>query len=296
MAHKDYPVPASHGNGASAPVRPVTVNPEAIAEAIIARAEGHSHDEQLNVARALGPLPFARSETLAALVRDSYPAARPRSSAPSSPFPLLPDTLAFLSALLDRIAPKLVVEFGSGESTRVFASWVADHDSRLISIEHDKGWVAEVEQQLTPQQRESVTVMHRPLQLVREGLRQFLSYRFLDQIAGDIGKAQLILIDGPHISGREMVQYFAMANASPGAIIVVDDFRHYSVREILLGVPPALAACFAGEAIAENSHGLFVLQCLKRPPKAKIPALGVRPILRSYWRSLRDIRTYGTGE
>jgi predicted O-methyltransferase YrrM len=270
----------------------------AIAEAIIARVEGHSHDEQVNSSRALGPLQFPRSETLTALVRDTYPSPDAVSSRgqAGNPYPLLPDTLHFLSALLDRTSPEVVLEFGSGESTRMFATWAAKHGARLVSVEHDRRWVDEIAQQLSPVQREAVKMVHAPLRQIRRGLRQFFAYGFLDQLALDVERARLVLVDGPYISGRELVLYFVLSHSRPGALIVVDDFRHYSVREMLLGIPKPLASCFAGEPIHENSHGLYVLQCLKQPPKAKIPNLGVRPILRSYWRSLRDSRRYGTGD
>lgn len=273
-------------------------SPQQIAEAIIARAEGHSHDEQVNSSRAQGPLPFPASEALTRLVRHTYPSLTAGSSSgrPGNPYPLLPDTLQFLAALLDRTSPELVLEFGSGESTRMFAAWAAENGARLISVEHDRRWVAQIAQQLSPVQRGAVTMVHAPLRQVRRGLRQFFTYGFLDQLAADLERAQLVLVDGPYISGRELVLYFVLSHSRPGAVIVIDDFRHYSVREMLLGIPEPLASCFAGEPIAENSHGLYVMQCLKQPPEARIPNLGVRPILRSYWRSLRDHRVYGTGD
>lgn len=280
---------------------PIAIDAKAIAEAILARAEGHHHDEQVSTARrgrALDPLPFAPSSHLMDLVQACYPkdsaSARARAA---NQYALMPDTLDFLSALLDRLSPKLVMEFGSGESTRLFAEWAAPHNARLISVEHDRSWVAEVVQRLNAPQRDAVKVIHAPLRPTRRGLRQFLTYRFLDQLAADVGQADLMLLDGPHISGREVVQYFVLSHCRPGAVVVIDDFRHYSVREMLIGVPPALASCFAGVPIVENSHGLYVLECLKEPPRATpVPNLGVKSILRSYWRSLRDFRNYGTGD
>jgi predicted O-methyltransferase YrrM len=264
-------------------------------------AQGHFHDEQLHLARAMGPLPFARSEALQALVNDCYPslangAARSARAASANIYALMPDTVDFLAALLDRLGPELVVEFGSGESTRLFAAWVAEHHARLVSVEHDRGWVADVAGRLTAEQREAVTMVHAPLRPVRRGLRQFLTYRALDQLAADVARAGLFLLDGPHMSGREVVLYFVLSHCRPGAIIVIDDFRHYSVREMLVGIPAPLASCFAAVPLAENSHGLCVLQCLHQPPAVRVPNLGLRPVLRSYWRSLRDYRAHGTGD
>ncbi|HEX3694847.1 MAG TPA: class I SAM-dependent methyltransferase [Polyangia bacterium] len=293
-------VPAAPTTVAGAPARSnsAPVDARKLAEAIVARAEGHFHDEQLGMARAMGPLPFSSAPDLQALVSACYPStdrpsARPRSE---NQYALMPDTLDFLQALLDRTAPKLILEFGSGESTRLFADWASTNDARLVSVEHERSWVDEVARRLRPEQRQAVTMVHAPLRPVRLGLRQFLTYRFLDQLAAQVAQADLLLLDGPHISGREAVLYFVLANTRPGKLIVVDDFRHYSVREMLIGIPPALAGCFAAVPLPENSHGLYVLQCLRQPAATKVPNLGVRPILRSYWRSLRDFRVYGTGD
>src|SRR5258708_37252801 len=150
----------------------------------------------------------------------------------------------------------------------MFAAWGAEHGSRLVSVEHDRRWVAEIAGQLSPAQRSAVTMVHAPLRQIRRGLRQFLSYGFLDQLASDLEQARLVLVDGPYISGRELVLYFVLSHSRPGTVIVIDDFRHYSVREMLLGIPQSMASCFAGEPIQENSHGLYVLRCLQQPPEA----------------------------
>ncbi len=175
-------------------------------------------------------------------MRDSYPLPNSISGRghPGNPYPLLPDTLHFLTALLDRISPEVVLEFGSGESTRMFAAWAAEHNARLVSVEHDRRWVAEIAGQLSPAQRSAVTMVHAPLRQIRRGLRRFFSYGFLDQLASDLERARLVLVDGPYISGRELVLYFVLSHSRPGTVIVIDDFRHYSVREMLLGLARSL--------------------------------------------------------
>lgn len=261
-----------------------------------AATEGY-HRQRPNLIRAREPLPFGPSADLASLVQDCHPAPGTPSARlrPVNDYALMPDTLDFLSALLRRLAPKLIIEFGSGESTRLFAEWSVAHDARAISVEHDRTWVADVKRQLTPPQQQVVRMVHAPLRPIWRGLRQFLTYRGIDCLAADAGPAELFLLDGPHVSGREPVLYFALSHCQPGAVIVVDDFRLYSVREMLIGVPPPLAACFAGLALSENSHGLYVLQCIRKPRVTAPPILGLRPVLRSYWRCLRDFRAYGTG-
>lgn len=259
---------------------------------------GGYHRQRPNLVRALGPLPFRSSPDLEALVKVCYPApdAPSARARPVNDYALMPDTLDFLAALLAQRTPELVVEFGSGASTRLFVEWCVAHGARVISVEHDRSWAADLQAQLTPPERRAVTILHAPLRPTWQGLRQFLTYRGIDRLAADIAPAGLFLVDGPHVSGREPVLYFVLSHCRPGTVIVIDDFRLYSVREMLMGVPPTLASCFAGVALPENSHGLYVLQCIKKPPATEPPLLGVLPILRSYWRCLRDFRTYGTGD
>ncbi len=240
---------------------------------------------------------FVASPDLSSLVQEGYATARDRAGADGSknPYALLPDTLEFLSVLLERLSPKVIVEFGSGESTRLFAAWAATHGARLCSVEHDRGWVDQVQRRLDDRQRAVTRVVHSPLSVQLRGLRTFLTYRSIREIAPEVGEADLLLLDGPHPSGREVVLYQVLARCKVGATIVIDDANHYSIRDMLRAIPPPLARCFAGEPIEDNSHGLVVLRCVHPPIGAEIPTIDLRAIARSYWRCLRDLRQHGTG-
>jgi hypothetical protein len=244
------------------------------------------------------PLPFAQTPEHDAFVRRLYAEAQRRTAGASSPNPyaLLPDTLGFLGLLLEEQKPSQVVEFGSGESTYVFAKGLAASGGRLVSVEHDRGWVGEVERRLTPETRAAVRMVHAPLRPSRRGARLFLSYSGLEGLRDEVAGAQLFLLDGPHMSGRELVLQFVLSNCPAGALVVVDDFRHYAVRDMLLGIPAAQAACFAGAGIDENAHGLFVLRCLRTPVAAQASPVSARAVAQSYWRCLRDFRQYGLGD
>ena len=124
----------------------------------------------------------------------------------------------------------------------------------------------------------------------------FLTYRSVDGFAADVAKANLLLLDGPHVSGREVVLYQVLSSCRVSSTIVIDDANHYSVRDMLRAVPSRLAACFAGEPIVDNSHGLYVLRCVRSPMVASIPVIDLRAVARSYWRCLRDFRQHGTGD
>jgi predicted O-methyltransferase YrrM len=248
--------------------------------------------------RGTGALPFARSESLHSLICSALAVAaevEPTLPPASNPCALQPDTLAFLNELCERLSPKVIVEFGSGASTLCFARWASDHGSQLVSVEHDRGWFEEIRTRFTDGQRAATDLRHAPLHLVSSGLRGFLTYERMDGIVPNLRSAQLILVDGPHIAGREAVLYAVLSSCVPGAIVVLDDYKHYAVRDMLITVAPSLSACFVGEEIEQNSHGLYVLRCERSPVPTTPPRLGPLPTLRSYWRCFRELWQYGTG-
>jgi predicted O-methyltransferase YrrM len=259
---------------------------------------GRFHLEATHRNGGIAPPPFRPSESLHDLIRSALTGAL-REGAPLPPATnlcaLQPDTLAFLGELLNRLSPETIVEFGSGASTICFARWASEHGARLISIEHDRGWFEETASRFTDQERAATDLRHAPLGLVQSGLRLFLTYQRMDQIFDQPRERQLVLIDGPHWSGREAVLYTVLSSCTPGTIVVLDDYRHYAIREMLLNVAPPVAACFVGEGIEDNSHGFYVLRCERSPDVAKPPRLDVLSTVRSYWRCFRDFRQYGTG-
>ncbi len=97
---------------------------------------------------------------------------------------------------------------------------------------------------------------HAPLRLQRRGFREFFTYSSLKQLVFEIRRADLFLLDGPHMSGREDVLYFVLCHCHVGATIVIDDLRSYSIGEMIETLPPHLSPCFAIEVIDDNSHGL----------------------------------------
>jgi len=241
-------------------------------------------------------LPFARDESFTTFVADTYVQAQGSAKAlgaPSAnPYALRPDALSFLHELLSAIRPRRVVEFGSGESTRVFAEWCESGRGSVISIENDLRWIKVLEDSLAPEARRSVTFVHAPLALSIRGLRVFLTFRGVGSFMPYIRDAAFIFLDGPQASGREAVLYEVLNHASVGATIVLDDFNLYFLRDMLAHVPRDLAAGFVGSAIEGNSHGLYVLRCVAERAHADIPAIGAVEILQSCWRSLRDFVTY----
>jgi hypothetical protein len=118
----------------------------------------------------------------------------------------------------------------------------------------------------------------------------------LDQLLFEVRRADLFLLDGPHVSGREDVLYFVLCHCRVGATIVIDDLRLYPIGEMLETLPARWAECFVLKVIDDNSHGLGVLRCVSAPAAARLPTPSFRSVLRSYWRCFLDYRRYGTGD
>ena len=61
---------------------------------------------------------------------------------------LSPDAMAIILADLQERTQPHIVEFGCGQSTIVFASWVRNHGGRITSYEHDAAYADAVKKQL----------------------------------------------------------------------------------------------------------------------------------------------------
>jgi len=254
------------------------------------------HAEHLERRRGLTLPQFASDPSLTTLAAKASAVPDGDRSINPNPYALQSDTLTFLRGLLELTAPRSIVEFGSGASTKLFARWASQHDRSVTSVEHDRRWVEELSGQLDPSQRRAVKMVHAPLRPKQAGFRQFMSYGVLSELLDDVRQADLLLLDGPHMSGREIVLYFVLSHCRPGAVIVIDDLRHYAVFEMIAGLSPLIAKCFAATTIDDNSHGLLVLKCLSTPGVTRVPTLSAKAVLKSYWRCLRDLREYGTGD
>src|SRR5579872_2851207 len=127
-------------------------------------------------------LPIPSTAEHALFIERAYATARARVGGKRSenPYALLPDTLSFLGTLVEECAPRIIVEFGSGESTYLFAREMVARGGELVSVEHDRRWVSEVERRLDVNERRVVRLLHAPLRLSRRGLRSFLCYSHLE--------------------------------------------------------------------------------------------------------------------
>jgi predicted O-methyltransferase YrrM len=103
----------------------------------------------------------------------------------------------------------VVVEFGSGRSTL----WFAERTARVISVEHEAGWHAEITARLKDQRVGNVTyVLAQDPDLYAR--------------AGDtpVDAADLILVDG---FNRDATALWALQKIKPGGMILVDNASWY---------------------------------------------------------------------
>jgi len=108
-------------------------------------------------------------------------------------------------------ADDVVVEFGSGRSTR----WFADRAREVVSVEHDSAWYERVKSDL--HQRGMTNV------------RSFLAPETVDGYVGAadaalVGKADVILVDGQL---RDACARWALGRIRPGGLLVIDNANWY---------------------------------------------------------------------
>lgn len=111
----------------------------------------------------------------------------------------------------------IVVEFGSGRSTKWFAKIVG----HVVSVEHNPTWHREVVGQLM-----SAGLRNVAYTLATDSQRYVNAAEEALQRLG--GKADLILIDGQH---RGACAQWAIDRIKPGGLLVVDDVHRYVPSE-----------------------------------------------------------------
>jgi len=258
----------------------------------------HSRENPRNPLQPSSSLAFHEIPEFSQFIRESYSVSQKRScsSGSSNPYALLPDTLNFLVELMERLNLSNIMEFGCGQSTYIFTNWAVANNGHIVSVEHDSPWIETMRNTIGNDAGKVLSLVHSPLRTRLCGARLFFTYKSMENLIENIRKAQFILIDGPHVSGREVVLYFVLNYCNPDTVIVVDDFNLYPIRDMLVSIPKRLAGCFAGVALEDNSHGLYVLRCLQLPEPTPLPVVNFLAIARSYWRCLLDYQKYGTGD
>jgi len=141
-----------------------------------------------------------------------------------------PDAMAWLLADLQERKSSTVIEFGSGQSTVVLASYLQNRNGgRLISVEHDPEYLAHIQRQTAAcGLSDRIQFFHAPLKQAGDNI-QCPSYDLdvLPDVAID-----LALVDGPPISNgiftRLKPLQWAVRHLKPGGVVFLDD----SAREV----------------------------------------------------------------
>jgi predicted O-methyltransferase YrrM len=151
---------------------------------------------------------------------------------------LWPEALQLLAALVTRLEPRHIVEFGSGLSTRVIA-WAAAELEKpccLSTIDNDPDLIRAAEQDLLHQARRCrVAFQFAPLVLRDCGGQLVPVYLLRADRLASRSPVDIVVIDGPPavLGGREGTLYQALDFARPGTIALLDDAERSDERDVL---------------------------------------------------------------
>lgn len=135
---------------------------------------------------------------------------------PDAPW-LVAEAIALLESWLGK--DDVVVEFGSGRSTR----WLASRVARVISVEHDPTWYARVAAELKAGGVHNVEYHHAAVAPGADSeLREAAYLRPASEALGR--PADMILVDGIL---RDAAAIWALEHVRRGGIVVIDNVNRY---------------------------------------------------------------------
>lgn len=156
-----------------------------------------------------------------------------------SDWPMARDSLNFIASLIAALRPKHILEFGSGFSTYFMADAcrLLKLRSKITSVDHDPEFGANVAKGYfkARQSMKNINFVFAPLVARSFGGTYLPSYHIGPEQAQSIGRADLVLIDGPpaYLGGREGILYQAMGFAAPGTIALLDDANRDEEKRII---------------------------------------------------------------
>ena len=188
------------------------------------------------------------------------------------------DTLRLLSALVERLRPRHVVEFGSGVSTVVLArAAVRAGGCRVSSIDHDPRFVSASRQALEHGAGcELVELQLAPL--VARSRAGILGPEYLIDplLLASKHPADLVLIDGPPdvLGGRSGMLYQALDHTQSGSIVLLDDAARSAELAALKSWDQRLGDAIHIQHLDGFAKGLAAV-IVAAPAKAQIRIAGV---------------------
>jgi len=141
---------------------------------------------------------------------------------------------------LDRLQPRTVVEFGSGISTLLIASWLRESGGgQLISFDHDKEWAKRTQQHLDRANLSDFVSLH-CVPLVETEIDGRTVFWYATEPAHfDAAPVDFAVVDGPpaHLSIAGMSRLPALATLNPYLsdkfFVALDDAHRAGEKEIL---------------------------------------------------------------
>lgn len=201
------------------------------------------------------------------------------------------ETLQFISALMDRVKPRFVLEFGSGLSTLFFSRALADtRDAVVYSMDNSDFYLSKTKKAMSG--RSNVEFFCCPIKPYHYKFKRFLTYddsylRHLPQ-----GNAlDMILIDGPpgHRYGREAALYQVAPFVSSETLILLDDANREPEQTAITNWRKVWGGALEVVHFPELKKGLAVLR-IKEPLRQTWIPFGTREI-RDSWRATRRIQS-----
>ena len=148
-----------------------------------------------------------------------------------------PDFGVLMVSLILERKPGCIVELGSGASTLLAAYALQRVGSgRVISLEHDQAYAAASAEEVRRHGLEAFAVVrHAPLRRLELEGQSWLWYD--RTLLDDVAEVDLVVVDGPPGNLQRLSRYPALPillpRLSPGAVIVMDDYRRRDEREIV---------------------------------------------------------------
>ena len=168
---------------------------------------------------------------------------------------LSPDAMAvILTDLQERTRPS-IVEFGCGQSTVIFTSWVKHHGGRVTTYEHDPQYADVIRKQLDACGLSShVDLRVVPLvdQAPANGLPPSKSY----DLPNDQDRFDIALVDGPPYWAGEAGRYYPLKwsvdRLNPGGAAYLDDAARPPEQRIVAAMKAGTAGVAAVDLRAEK--------------------------------------------
>lgn len=178
-----------------------------------------------------------------------------------------PDAIAVILADLQERTKPSIVEFGCGQSTVVFASWLKHHGGRLTTYEHDPHYADVIHRQLDACGLSSIVTL-RVVPLTDYAAIGSLPASKSYDLPGDRTTFDVALVDGPPYWAGEAGRYhplkWSVDRMNPGGSVYLDDAARPPEQRIVAALKEAVPAV----TVVEEARAEKGLVRIKRPTEA----------------------------